>query len=153
MVARPRRPALIGSVQLAFYVKSALERTPLTALHGLPAPLAVSSPEATVFDLVAFSHRIGGIERAGEVIRGLEGALSPTGLHSAIGAGVSVAVLQRTGHLFERLGFARLAEIVWRALPAHLQPVLLQSHGRRATGRPDGRWAIVDNLNKGTVRT
>src|SRR5713226_1579467 len=70
LLRRPRRPIAVGKIHLEFYVKSKLEFTPLTEIPGLPAPLAVSSPEATALDLIAFSHRLGGIERALEVIQG-----------------------------------------------------------------------------------
>src|ERR1700730_4894106 len=52
------------------YVKSKLESTPLTEIPGLPAPLAVSSPEATALDLIAFSHRLGGLARPRGGIKG-----------------------------------------------------------------------------------
>src|ERR1700728_1178331 len=77
--------------------------TPLTEIPGLPAPLAVGSPEATALDLIAFSHRLGGIERGLEVIQGREGAMTGTGMRSAFRAGVPVTVLQRIGCVFETL--------------------------------------------------
>ena len=59
----------IGRLHLDFYVKAALTKTPLSRLPGLPAPLAVSTPEATALDLVAYSHRIGGVSRVRRSLR------------------------------------------------------------------------------------
>jgi hypothetical protein len=146
ILRQPRRPIVVGKIHLDFYVKSKLELTPLTEIPGLPAPLAVSSPEATVLDLIAFSHRLGGIERALEVIQGLEGALTAAGMRSAIRAGVPVTVLQRIGYVFEMLRFDSLADIVQRALPKRFPPALLQTHGQRAAGPAREPWAIVDNV-------
>src|SRR6266403_1787201 len=110
LLRRPRRPIVVGKIHLEFYVKSKLELTPLTAIPGLPAPLAVSSPEATALDLIAFSHRLGGIERAFDVIEGLKETMTVTGMRSAVGAGVPVTILQRIGYILERLRFDSLAD-------------------------------------------
>jgi AbiEi antitoxin C-terminal domain len=144
----PRRTIAVGKIHVDFYVKSKLEGTPLTEIPGLPAPLAVSSPEATALDLIAFSHRLGGIERMLEVIKGLEGALTGTGVRAALRAGVPVTVLQRIGWAFEKLQFDSLADIVQRALPQRFPPALLQSHGRRAAGPTRKPWGIVDNVQR-----
>src|ERR1700730_1553816 len=130
------------------YVKSKLESTPLTEIPGLPAPLAVSSPEATALDLIAFSHRLGGIERALEVIQGLEDAMTGTGMRSALRSSVPVTVLQRIGYVFEKLKFDSLAEIVLRALPRRFPPALLQAHGQRAAGTPRAPLAIINNVQR-----
>jgi hypothetical protein len=133
-------------------VKSKLERTPLTEIAGLPAPLAVSSPEATALDLISFSHRLGGIERVLEVIQGLEGTMTGTGMRSALRAGVPVTVLQRIGCVFEKLKFDSLADIVQRALPQRFPPALLQAHGQRAAGPAREPWGIVDNVHLRHIR-
>jgi predicted transcriptional regulator of viral defense system len=143
---RPRRPIAVGKIHLDFYVKSKLEITPLTEIAGLPAPLAVSSPEATALDLIAFSHRLGGIERVLEVIQGLKSTMTGVGMRSALRAGVPITVIQRTGYLFEVLKFNSLADVVRQALPKRFPPALLQTHGRRAGGPAREPWAIVDNI-------
>ena len=146
LLQRPRRPIAVGKIHVDFYVKSKLESTPLTESAGLPAPLAVSSPEATALDLIVFSHRIGGIERVVEVIQGLGDAMTVTGMRSALRAGVPVTVLQRIGWILETLRFESLANVVQRALPRRFPPALLQAHGRRAAGSAREPWGIVDNV-------
>jgi hypothetical protein len=146
LLRRPRRPITVGKIHLDFYVKSKLELTPLTEIPGLPAPLAVSSPEATALDLIAFSHRLGGMESALEVIKGLEGVMTAKGMRSAIRSGSPVTVLQRIGYVFEMLKFDSLAAVVERALPKRFPPALLQAHGERAESPVRTPWAIVDNL-------
>ncbi|MGC1522308.1 MAG: type IV toxin-antitoxin system AbiEi family antitoxin [Steroidobacteraceae bacterium] len=153
LLRRPRRPITVGKIHLDFYVKSRLELTPLTEIPGLPAPLAVSSPEATALDLIAFSHRLGGIERAIDVIKGLKGAMTATGMRSAIRAGVPVTVLQRIGYVFEMLRFDSLADVVQRTLPKRFPPARLQAHGQSAEGPAREPWAIVDNIQLRRRRT
>ena len=146
LVRRPRRAIVVGKIRLEFYVKSKLELTPLAEIRGLPAPLAVSSPESTALDLISFSHRLGGIERALEVIDGLRHAMTVKGMRNAIGAGIPVTVLQRIGYVFERLQFDSLADTVRRALPERFPPAFLQAHGARAKGHLYAPWAIIDNV-------
>jgi hypothetical protein len=67
-------------------------------------------------------------------------------MRSALRAGVPVTVMQRTGYVFEVLGFDSLADVVRRALPKRFPPALLQVHGQRAEGPARGPWAIVENI-------
>jgi hypothetical protein len=146
LVPTIRRPMEIGRTRIEFITKRGLETTPLAAIAGLPAPLNISSPEATVFDLIAYSHRIGGIFRALEVAQGLKPRLSIGGLNRAVGAGLPATVLQRAGYLFETLGWAPFADTLERALPARFPTTALQTRGRSTVSAPDPRWAVVDNI-------
>jgi len=94
LTTEPMRPADIGRLHLDFYVKSSLPQTPLTTFVGMPAPLAVSSPEATALDLVAFSHRIGGIRRIAEMISELKSTMTLAGLRAALRAEPQIAVAE-----------------------------------------------------------
>ena len=147
LVPSIRRPMVVGRTRIEFITKRGLDTTPLTAVEGLAGPLNVSSPEATVFDLIAFNHRIGGIARALEVIVGLKPQLSVTGLGHAIAAGVPTTVLQRAGYLFETSGWPAFAATVERALPARFPKTPLQTRGSRPNGTPDARWAVIDNVH------
>lgn len=151
LTSRPTRPCDVGRLHVDFYVKSSLEQTPLTELSGLPAPLAVSTPEATALDLVAFNQRIGGISRAGEVILGMKPMLTVAGLRKALVAEPQTAVKQRLGYVLDLLGMNQLAKVVEKSLPARLAPTLLQSQGKAAAPSTPptqvvGRWNVVDNL-------
>lgn len=64
----PRRVMIIGRRRLRFFVKSSIDKTITQQLPRAYAPLTVSTPESTVFDLVRYAQRIGGFERAAETI-------------------------------------------------------------------------------------
>lgn len=64
MTDRPCRPLQVGRIQVRFFVKRGIERTPTQQPSGAVAPLRVSTPEATAYDLIRYADRIGGIERA-----------------------------------------------------------------------------------------
>ena len=69
MTDRPCRAIKVGRIQVKFFVKRRIERTPTQQPAGAVAPLIVSTPEATAFDLIRYATSIGGIERAAETIR------------------------------------------------------------------------------------
>ena len=91
-------PIDLGRLHVDIYVKKHLRQTPLSSLAGMPAPLAVSSPEATVLDLIAFSDRIGGIRRVTDVIADLKGVINLVGLRAALRAETQTSIKQRLGH-------------------------------------------------------
>lgn len=64
----PRWQVQVGRVRIQFFVKRGVGRTPTQALANPYAPLRVSTPAATAFDLIRYSGRLGGIERAAETL-------------------------------------------------------------------------------------
>ena len=146
MTLLPVRPMQVGRLRIEFHVKASLERTPLTELGGLAAPLAVSSPEATALDLVAFNQSIGGTERAAEVILGLLPTMSAAGLRQALVAESKVTVKQRLGYIFEILGATKLASVVEASLPARTMRILLQLAAPSTSASVIAPWGVVDNI-------
>jgi AbiEi antitoxin C-terminal domain len=155
LTTKPTRPMDVGRLHVDFYVKAHLRQTPLSVLAGMPAPLAVSSPEATALDLIAFSHRIGGIRRATEVIADLKGVMSLVGLRTALRAETQTSVKQRLGYVLSILGLDRMAEEVRRSLPKRLAVALLRTQAPVAHRARDVRqpWMVLDNVGLETERT
>lgn len=149
LTTKPMRPIEIGRLRMDFYVKSNLLQTPLARLAGMPAPLAVSTPEATAIDLIAFSHRIGGIRRAAEVIADLRPAITLAGLKEALNAESQTAVKQRLGYVLALLGLDRMAAEVQKGLSERLALVVLQTHAgsnysKAGVSQP---WMVLDNID------
>ena len=150
LVTRPTRALVLGRVRLRFFVKKDVATTPRIELRGLLAPLAVSTPEATALDLIAFQSRLGGIERVTEVIVGLLPRMTTKSLKSALRAEPAIAVRQRLGYVLEVLGREPLAATVRASLPVRLTPVRLKPDGR--SGAPSRSadlkepWAVYDNV-------
>ena len=142
------RPIEVGRVRIESHVKHHVWGTPLSELAGLPAPLAVSTPEATALDLIAFNNRIGGIRRAAEVIAEMRSAFTVHGLRKALVAEQQTALKQRFGYVLEVLGMERMAAEVRRVLPERCAVTALQTHAptqlpRSAAAHP---WWILDNV-------
>lgn len=148
LTTKAMRPMKLGRLHVEFYVKKHLRQTPLSALAGMPAPLAVSSPEATVLDLIAFSDRIGGIRRVTEVIADMKGVIGLVGLRTALSAETQTSIKQRLGYVLSVLGLDRMSEEVRRSLPKRLAVAPLQTKAPIAHRANDASqpWMVLDNV-------
>ena len=136
-------------MRVEFYVKKNLVQALVRQPPGMRAPLAVSAPETTALDLIAYSHRIGGIGRAAQVIAGMKSSLTLQGLRAALQAEPDTAVKQRLGYLFHVLGWDAMAAEVARFFTKRLAVVALQPRtalprDRSSIERP---WYVLDNID------
>ena len=125
MTDHPRRPIMVGRVQVRFFVKSGIGRTPTQQLAQAPAPLCISTREATAFDLIRYATSIGGIERAAETIAPLLPELRVRELKRVLDAENEPAIAQRLGFVIESGGAKKLADAVHDWLPEKLATVPL----------------------------
>ena len=142
------RPIELGRVRIEGHVKAGVGATPLTELR-LASPMAVSSPEATALDLVAFNASVGGIVRAAQVIFGLLPAMDIAGLKKALAAETTTTTKQRLGYILETIGASKLARIVAANLPERTARILLQPWAVSTKDRPGAvlPWNVMDNIN------
>jgi AbiEi antitoxin C-terminal domain len=150
MTDKPRRDIQLGRVRVRFFAKSDLAATPIRAAADAFAPLKVSSPEATVLDLVHYASRIGGIERAAETLQPLLPQLKASRLAVAT-LGAETPTLQRLGFVLEAFGHARLARAVHSHLPSTaVKPVLLRVGAAAPSTRRaalNTRWSVINNAS------
>jgi hypothetical protein len=149
MTDRPIRAIKVGRVQVCFFVKSNIKQTPAQQLPQAPAPLCISTPEATVFDLVRYAVRIGGIDRAAETIKPLLPKLRVRELKRVLNVENTPPIAQRLGFIFEAIGAKRLADAVYNWLPDKLVAVPLSSmRSERSNFQLIKRWQILNNSNE-----
>ena len=143
----PRRDIRIGRIRIRFFVKGRVGKTLTTQPSGAYAPIYVSTPEATAFDLVRYAHNIGGIERSAETISPMLPLMRPLELKRVLQAEDEPATAQRLGFVVEALGADKLADIVRDWLPGKLARVLLATHSPETAGAGllSDRWQVVDN--------
>jgi hypothetical protein len=145
MTDSPRREISLGRVQVRFFVKSEIRRTPTQQPAGAVAPLCVSTPEATAFDLVRYASSIGGIERAAETIAPLSNVLTLRELKRVLETENEIAVAQRLGFVFEALGARSLAQTVRAWLPKTLKLIGLSRMPERRGEVPlVERWQVLN---------
>jgi hypothetical protein len=146
MTDSPRREIKIGRQRVHFFVKRRIERTSTALPTNAFAPLRVSTPEATAFDLIRYESRIGGIGGVIETLAPLLPLMRPGELSRVLNAEDEPTIAQRMGYIFERLGASRLADTIRQSLPRSLALVPLSSP--RAYPGGDGeskQWRVLDN--------
>ena len=149
MTDRPRRPIHVGRIQVRFFVKRGIERTPTQQPVGAVAPLLVSTPEATAYDLIRYATSIGGIERAAETIRPLLSLLNPRELKRVLDAENESAIAQRLGFVIEASGNKPLAKTVRDWLSNELTPVTLSPTRSKRDSLPlVKRWQVLNNSSE-----
>lgn len=147
MTDRPRRELRLGRVRVQFFVKRAIAATPTQVLAQAHAPLLVSTPAATVVDLVRYASRVGGVARAAETMVPLLPRVERADLERALAGQIEVPTLQRLGYLLERLGHRRLAKVIRDRLQRPLGSAALDSSvpiGKHAADL-DVRWSLLVN--------
>jgi len=149
LTRQPRRPWQLGRMKIVFVTKKAISHTPTLRVTGGWAPFRVSTPEATVFDLVQYPEHVGGIVRAAELITELKWKLTLSGFRPALSAPLTTTLLQRTGFLLEALDMKPHSRLIAAALQARrLQPTVLEL-GTTVTTTPHNRWNVQGGLPEG----
>jgi hypothetical protein len=142
----PRREIIVGRVRLRFFTKSDIDGTLTRQLPGAYAPLVVSTPESTVFDLIRYAHDIGGIERAAETITPILTLLKPEKMRRVLDAENEVVTAQRLGFVLEALGATGVAKTIRDWLPKIVQMVPISTRLGSVSSAPISRkWGIIDN--------
>jgi len=144
MTKIPRRPLEIGRIRVHFFVKRGIERVPTQALANAFAPLQVSTPEATSYDLIRYAPRVGGIGRAAETIGPLLPLMRSNELRRVLKIEGDPTTAQRLGFVLDRLRAGKLAQVVQDWLPSTVVFVPLVPGGR-GDGPEIKRWKIVNN--------
>ena len=146
MTDRPCRALKMGRIQVRFFVKRGIARTLTQQLTRAAAPLCISTPEATAFDLVRYAPSIGGIERAAETIGPLLPLLRGRELKRVLETENETATAQRLGFVLEAHGAKRLAQVVHHWLPTKLAPIPLSPvQGDRKSIPVVARWQVLNN--------
>jgi hypothetical protein len=149
MTDRPCRAIRVGRIQVQFFVKRGIDRTPTRQPDGAVAPLLISTPEATAYDLIRYATSIGGIERASETIRPLLPLLRARELKRVLDAENEPGVAQRLGFVIEACGNKSLAKVVRDWLPDELTPVaLVPGKGKRGNLPLVKRWQVLNNSSE-----
>ena len=140
-----RRNITIGRNQLLFYRKRNTSEIPILKRKTTTGYFNISTPEATLFDLVEFQKQVGGLEQVGLIAMELSEKLNMTSL-------VETAeyypnpVIQRVGYLLDVVGQEdlsdNLAEFIRTTNPVY--SFLNPSESRERTNQ-NARWKLFIN--------
>jgi len=146
MTGEPRRDMLVGRLRIQFFVKRSIDRTPTQPLANAYAPLAVSTPEATAFDLIRYASRIGGIGRAIETLVPMLPMMRAAEMKRVLDVENETSTAQRLGHILERSGNKKLAGVIHDWLPSQVPLIpLVPAKVKRSSAPVIEKWRLFNN--------
>lgn len=145
VTTKPVAAMTAGRVRIEFYRKRNFEHTATTRVNTETGTLSVSTPEATVFDLVRHFRSCGYLDNVATVIAELADAITPSALVRAAAA-AHVTEVQRAGYLAELVGREDLARSLEEALATRkVATAPLRPGTPTAGGVASERWKLVIN--------
>jgi predicted transcriptional regulator of viral defense system len=141
----PTLPMAAGRARLEFFRKRTIEGVATARVKTETGYMTVSTPEATVFDLIRHFHAVGHLSNVATVLAELAETIDPKKL-SAAAAQASQAEVQRTGYLFQTVGQEALAVCLEQLLQPHRRRVAPLRPDAPSEGMPlDPRWNLIIN--------
>ena len=141
---RSVRPLVVGRARIRFFSSKDLAGTAVTSMKTPTGSMRVSTPEATVMDLVRFARAAGSLDNVLTVLSELSPHLVPQRLLRVARQRNDMPNAQRLGYLLDRLRAKTLARSIhdWvvrrRPRPVSLRP------GRASRGAvEDQRWHVL----------
>lgn len=108
--AKIKRDLSLSGLKIQFFHKLDAQKTPTVRIPVQSGGFRVSTPEATMLDLIRHAHDIGGSEILISVFCDLAGQFTASGWEQALDAMDNAACAQRAGFLLDQLGFEPLAQ-------------------------------------------
>lgn len=140
------RPIKIGRETITFVMSRNVERTPRRTLNRAGAKIEVSTPEATLLDLVRYTRAAGGLNRVATIVASLGSECGVAGLREALRIGEDVPSAQRLGYLLELTGHAQLVEVVAQWLQDRRPRRRRLEPAAGSAGEIDDRWNLRINV-------
>ena len=145
----PLRTITSSGAVIRFFAKRNMPDTGVVEKKTDTGIIKLSSPELTSIDLVAFTKRVGGINRVVDLLSELAPMMMPEDLGTVALRAGSIAVAQRLGYVLEVILEHRiLADALFDALGGHaLFPVALVPGARKLSRKRAGstRWHVDEN--------
>ena len=140
-----RRDIRVRGNKVVFHTKNSIYDTPTIQINTPTGYMKISSPEATIMDMIQFNKYIGGIDYVATVISEMLDKLSMSKLADALPA-YTLPIQQRTGYVLEFLGFQSGMDRIWKKVMTQ-DPIFtpLCVPGRKVREPKDSRWKIIVN--------
>lgn len=108
----------------------------------------ISNPALTALDLIFYSDRIGGVNRAATVLSELVLELNPDQLKVTAGRFSQITTLQRLGYLLDEiLDDSELSDALFKALAAKkFYPTALNPKAGTENQQAPNRWKVIPNI-------
>jgi predicted transcriptional regulator of viral defense system len=147
MLGKPRRPIVCGKVRVAFHVRKRIADVPVRSFNTPRGTVAVSTPEATAFDLIGYEAQIGGLDAVATLLVELSEKLDPSKL-DALAPMVPLPWVQRLGYLLERIDEAPMAKLLKDYVRTHAHESAILQPSMPGDDRPRDRvWKLIVNAD------
>jgi len=147
MVAKNRRPIECGEVRVQFVARHDLSSTPVVEMNTPRGRMRMSSPEATMLEVVGYADQCGGLDNVATVLSELGEAVDPQKLLAAARL-CPIAWSQRLGYLLEENKRADLASVLAGHVSEHAVAIAPLVRARPMKGAPRARrWKLAINAN------
>lgn len=146
IVAKNRPPIACGDVRVSFVARRNVAEVPTARFNTPRGHLAVSTAEATAFDLAGYPQHAGGLDNVATVLSELAEKLDPERLASL--APLSpIPWAQRLGYLLERVGAGDKTEPLADYVAGVVNETTALVPSAPAEGAPhDERWRLLANV-------
>lgn len=146
MVTSPRRMIKCGNIRIQFVVKRTISGLPTVKHKVKTGYLAVSTPEVTALDLVAYQKQAAGIDNVATVLSELAEKISASKLLIA-SKYFKVAVIQRLGFLLDQFGGVGAADSLEQEVERRTSrlTVLVPAKKTSREAVTDKRWRLIIN--------
>lgn len=143
------RPIKNRQQSIVFCLKKEWSREDVSQQKTDAGYFNISNPALTAIDLVFYSDRIGGINRAATVLAELSLELEPNMLTKTATAFSQTTTLQRLGYLLEHvLQESSLADDLHNVLEdRNYYPAALNPKADSENQKTPNRWKIIPNMN------
>lgn len=141
-----RRDIQVGRISIEFIKRKDLSRWPKKAFSTDTGTILVSTPEATLVDLLCFAHHAIGIDNIATIIMELKDQIDPMRLREMTRLLPQAAWMQRLGFLFDFLGMEALSNIMLESLSDRTVNWVRLTPSEGTKGYPHNqKWKIIMN--------
>lgn len=140
------RPVQVKRTRIQFFVKSRVAATPTTSVKTMTGMIPVSTPEATVFDLVRYVAGAGGLDNVATVLIELSERIDPKKLLAVAKEESELPTVQRAGYLLDQFSVTSVTGPLaqWLA-KQNARLVSLRPERTPKTDKKDLRWQVIIN--------
>ncbi len=147
MVGKARRPIECGKVRVVFHVRKRVVEVPTQDINTPRGTVAVSTPDATAFDLIGYEAHLGGLDAVATILAELAEKLDADKL-VAIAPTVPLPWVQRLGYLLGRIGEAPKAKLLRDYVRKHArESTALVPSAPIADSLRDRDWKLIVNAD------
>jgi len=143
----PIRPTKVEGLKINYVVKNSIPQYGINKRKTDAGYINISNPELTAVDLIAYQHRIGGLNRASTVLYELSDSMSPSNLKEILNDNIQLSVLQRLGYILEFvLNKNDLADVIKEYLSdKKIFRIPLKSGKKREGFKVNEDWKVIQN--------